>query len=264
MIKLKEIQKKVESRISEHIGFNVREILELDDYITIYGGAVRDSIADMEINDIDILCQSRSAEKLSLFLKEKYDYKFIDLYKKDTLNLYKNISIIAEPWSFISKDRKIIQIIRPIYPYVYSNNSDHITIRYTHYNLIKNVDLSNCGVFIDNDKGEIKLKESCKDGIIHCLTRTFNINNWSKLYETQRTLLRINKLENRGWENINGDEYDFNIGKISKQKEREIKLTKLKFAPEYDYKIWTDEEYENREFANKVNKNSNIDLDFSL
>jgi len=64
-------------------------MLELDNYISIYGGAVRDSIADMEIHDVDIMCLPQSANKLNNFLKEKYDYLPIDLHKKGTLDLYK-------------------------------------------------------------------------------------------------------------------------------------------------------------------------------
>jgi len=47
MITLKDLTEKVKKGISDYIGFNVQEIFDQSDYITIYGGAVRDSIAGM-------------------------------------------------------------------------------------------------------------------------------------------------------------------------------------------------------------------------
>lgn len=44
-LKYKEIEDCVKLNISEYIGFDVRELFSQSDYITIYGGAVRDSIA---------------------------------------------------------------------------------------------------------------------------------------------------------------------------------------------------------------------------
>jgi len=206
----------------------------------------------MEMNDIDILCQSKSACRLKSFLEEKYDYKIIDLYKEDTLNLYKGISIIAQPWSLINKNMQIIQIIRPRYrgSFIGANRQKKDNMfQEAYYSLIKNVDISNCGVFIDNFGGEIKLKESCKDGIAHCLTRTFEINNWSKLFDEHRTMIRENKLTSRGWKNIHNKVYFsfFEDSAISdKQLERKIKITKLELSSDYDYKIWTAEEYSDR------------------
>lgn len=245
MCELSELQKKVERRISEYIGFDVREILELDDYISIYGGAVRDSIADLEIHDVDIMCLPQSANKLRIFLQEKYDYLPIDLHKKGTLDLYKDITVIAEPWTFLSKDRNIVQIIRPRHGGSYRRSSNLMaSYDTTFYELIKNVDLSNCGVFLDNSSGVIRLKEACKDGIVHCLTNTFVINDWSQLYNVNRTTIRANKLTSRGWKDLNQVNYGFFVdNKEIKRKEREVKIKKIEFSPEYDYKIWTGKEH---------------------
>lgn len=230
MITLKELQEKVERRISEYIEFDIKEIFTIADSISIYGGAVRDSIADMEIHDVDILCMPQSAIKLKDFLETK-NFEMMDLHKRSSIELYKDISVINEPWTLMNDKKKIIQIIRPA-----SNKYSSIK---TYKDLIKNVDISCCGVFLDVFN-EVKLQESCKDAIVHCLSKTFEINEWSALYNSNRTEMRRYKLENRGWKNI----YE----KYSRKKdilklERLVKITKLNFEPEYDYKIWSEFEY---------------------
>ena len=108
MITLKDLTEKVKKGISDYIGFNVQEIFDQSDYITIYGGAVRDSIAGMDIHDVDILCVSKSAKILYKFLNSKYNYKRLDLYDLDALNMYKGIRIISEPWTLMNDNGKII------------------------------------------------------------------------------------------------------------------------------------------------------------
>ena len=64
MFNLKDLETKIIKRISNYIGFDVNEIFGVSDQITIFGGAVRDSLAGLEIHDIDILCMNESAHKL--------------------------------------------------------------------------------------------------------------------------------------------------------------------------------------------------------
>jgi hypothetical protein len=247
MFTLKDLQDKVEKGISNYIGFDVKEIFNKSDYITIYGGSVRDSIAGMDIHDIDILCMSTSAQKLREFIVNEKNYQPLDLYDVDTLNMYKGISIIEEPWTFMNDDKKIIQIIRPRYngyPTIKKNDPGHTSgYKLAYYNLIKNVDLSCCGVFLENLDGNIKLREGCKSAIVHCLTKTFKIQEWSKLYEKNRTMNREYKLTSRGWENLS-DPLNIYINKnLNLKNERRLKLIELEFKPEYDFKIWTEEDY---------------------
>lgn len=244
MFTLKKLQDKVEKGISDYIGFDVKEIFEQSDYITIYGGAIRDSLADMEIHDIDILCISKSAQKLRDFIVSK-NYQPIDLYDVDSLNMYKGISIIEEPWTFMNDNKKIIQIIRPRYEaYNNENNINHVkNYQLAYYNLIKNVDLSCCGVFLENFDGILKLREGCKSAIIHCLTKTFEVQNWSKLYDRNRTMTREWKLKDRGWENLTSSIHAYTDKNYVLKRERHLKLVELEFKPEYDFKIWNEEEY---------------------
>jgi tRNA nucleotidyltransferase/poly(A) polymerase len=55
MYTLSDLTSKVANSISEYIEFDVNEIFNVADYITIYGGAVRDSLAGLEIHKKDTL-----------------------------------------------------------------------------------------------------------------------------------------------------------------------------------------------------------------
>ena len=241
MFNLKDLEIKVIKRISDYIGFDVNEIFDVSDQITIFGGAVRDSLAGLEIHDIDILCMSESAHKLGEFLNKK-NYSIIDLYDQDAINMYKGISLISEPWTLINYDKKIIQIIRPAAYKTVSAYSE------AYRDLIKNVDISCCGVFLEKMEEDIQLKEACKNAIIHSLSKIYEINEHCKLYSPDRTMNRTNKLNRRGWKN--NTEYNIFANKINiLQQNRRIKLNNLEFNPERKYKIWTEEEYN----ANKKN-----------
>lgn len=251
MFTLKDLQEKIEKRISDYIEFDVRELFAQSDYITIFGGAVRDSLAELEIHDIDILCMPNSANKLRRFLKDKYNYVSLDLYDQDALHMYHGISLIAEPWTLMNDNKKIIQIIRPrwqgqYYPKGVKHN-DGMDYQFAYQEIIKNVDISCCGVFLDNEyrKGP-KLKEACKNAIIHCLSKTYEVNNWSKLYNSNRTQFREHKLSSRGWTNLHDRLFWYEDNNKLLKKERLTKITSLEFQPEYDYKVWTEAEYFNR------------------
>ena len=250
MLTLQELKKQVEKKISDYIEFDVKEIFDQSDYITIYGGAVRDSIANLEIHDVDILCMPTSANNLKLFL-EKNNYTIIDLYDQDTLNMYNSISLISEPWTFINNNKKIIQIIRPRY-YSGGKSSTEEEYRNAYINLLKNVDLSCCGVFLEHsdqrvepDSKKLVLKESCKNAIVHCLSKTFQINEWSALYNPTRTSFRDHKLSSRGWYNLDSKPF-FRTEKDFIKSERRLKIATLEFKIAEDYKIWTEDEYNGR------------------
>lgn len=236
-LKYKEIEERVKLNISEYIGFDVRELFSQSDYITIYGGAVRDSIAGMEIHDIDILCMPQSARKLKDFLSTK-GYNQIELYDRDTLNMYKGISVIEEPWTLINSssfEPKIIQIIRPRWNNFNEKSKHYSEVEYEkiYHKLISNVDLSCCGVFLEQEyiqmtnEPKLCLKEACENAIVQCLTKTFEINRNALLYNDDRIYAREHKLTSRGWRNF-GSLYDITNSDINKTKiEREHKLTKI-------------------------------------
>ena len=265
MLTLQELTKQIEKKISDYIEFDVNEIFNLSDYITIYGGAVRDSIAGLEIHDIDILCMPTSAQKLLFFLREQRGYDSLDLYDPDSLNMYHGLSLISDPWTLMNKNRKIIQIIRPRY-YGTLGKSTEEEYRDAYVNLLKNVDLSCCGVFLEHtdprlESKKLMLKESCKNGIVHCLSKTFQINEWAKLYTPDRTAFRDQKLSSRGWYNI-GSKPFFRTEKDFIRSERRLKIATLEFKIEEDYKIWTEEEYHTRPRTMSFNNDDWDDLPF--
>ena len=238
-LKYKEIEDRVKFNISEYIGFDVHELF-LSDYVTIYGGAVRDSIAELEIHDVDILCMPHSANKLKSFLLTK-GYKQFELYDQDKLNMYQGLSLISEPWTLIKND-KVIQIIRPRwFKDIESNNiNDFRLYEDVYYNLIRNVDISCCGVFLEQDhnNSKLSLKEACENAIIHCLTKTFKINKYASLYNPKRIYNREYKLIDRGWTNFGLSNYQ-NIKNIDILKiERKHKLTEIDlYFDQEEYKL---------------------------
>lgn len=246
MYTLSNLTLKVANSISDYIEFDVNEIFNASDYITIYGGAVRDSLAELEIHDIDILCMYNSGRKLYEFLLTK-GYSKLDLYDLDTLNMYKEITIIREPWTLQNKNGKIIQIIRPnVEHFNPKETGDYLEQAYvkSYKKILTNVDISCCGVFLEKNKSNnsLKIGESCPNAIVQCLTKTFIINKEASQYNKNRIYKRLEKLTSRGWIDINNENvfsFEKNEYEIIKlRKERHIKLCMLKFKPEYEYIIW--------------------------
>lgn len=219
--------------ISKYLNMDVDEIFNVGDYIAIFGGAVRDSLAQKEIHDVDILCLSESAKKLSEYL-ENINFLKVDLYDQHQLAMYKEILIINEPWTFI-KDKKIIQIIRPVgvYQSLDPTNKNHISYKSlidSYYSVLSNIDLSCCGVFLERDRDAIiKLKESHPQSIAHCRSCIFEILKKNSMFNQHRTDMRSFKLIDRGWKNINN---------INKKDVRRAKLKNLETPqkPMYPYK----------------------------
>ena len=105
------MKSKIKQRLDDYLEFDSDELFQIGDPI-IFGGAIRDSIADLDIHDIDILAGPRTAERLGRLI-ENNGYRFSDnLMIKDMVNMYIGIKIISEPWTYL-KNGKIIQVIRP-------------------------------------------------------------------------------------------------------------------------------------------------------
>jgi hypothetical protein len=63
---------------------------------------------------------------------------------------------------------------------------------------MKQIDLSCCGVSYDGKT----IKENYLNAIFHCNNRWYSINKKGKMYNDDRTISRTNKLDSRGWTNI--------------------------------------------------------------
>jgi len=201
---------RVKNRIDEYLGFDSSDIFRDDNrLIRIFGGAVRDSICGDKINDVDILCGSKSIGFLEDLLRYNgYDY-MESLAPKDLSSIYTDIHVINEPHTWI-KGNKVVQVIRPS-GMGHDISSD--TYRDGFMNLIANVDISCCGVSYDS-RG---LYEDFPNAIIHSQSKVFSVNKHAKMYSVKRIHHRIAKFEDRGWAKIENETHinrDLKIGKI--------------------------------------------------
>ena len=134
---------KINDRLSEYLEFD-NSILFFDPLIRIFGGAIRDSIADEKINDVDILCGAQSIRRLESILEQNGYHRFEKLTSVDITNLYSTIHVISEPHTWI-KGTKVVQLIRPRLQVVREkreNESEQQNYTDNFKELIENVDLS--------------------------------------------------------------------------------------------------------------------------
>ncbi len=206
---------KVKKRIDDYLGFNSDELFESGDAF-IFGGAVRDSIAEQKINDIDIISGPLTARRLHSLLESK-GFKYMEnLLPKDVSRLYTGIRIIAEPKTYINKNNKIVQVIRP------SNFRLRVNTHSEYKSLLKecisNVDISCCGISYDGNEVE----EHFPNAILHSACKIFYCNHGAEMSIPDRMIHRRAKLENRGWKEFldSGGETrlirEYKIGKLVK------------------------------------------------
>ena len=193
---------KINDRLNEYLEFDNNQ-LYMDSMVRIFGGAIRDSIADQPINDVDILCGSKSIRMVEDVLTQN-GYRFLDKFSSvDMINLYANIHVISEPRTWIKGD-KIVQLIKPrnLIPMNKDVNFEEYTKNFK--TLIENVDLSACGVSWSNGI----LYENCESAVLHCLNRQFNLNPYAKMFSHERAQHRTGKLESRGWTKVDFDKVE--------------------------------------------------------
>jgi hypothetical protein len=222
---------KINDRLNEYLEFD-NSILFFDELIRIFGGAIRDSIADEKINDVDILCGAKSITRLESILEQNGYHRFEKLTSVDITNLYSTIHVISEPHTWI-KGTKVVQLIRPrlqsmkvnpLVPAEQQNYTDNFK------SLIENVDLSCCGVSWSNGV----LYENCESAILHCLNKQYTENTGAKMYSYERATHRRAKLESRGWEQVS----------INRVQRRDLKIDFiLENKEEFEFtKEWSDTE----------------------
>ena len=193
------LEEKIKNRLTKYLGFDYREIInENIDYAYIFGGAIRDSIANKKINDIDILCLPNSKQKIIKIIK-KNGYIQTDLVSKDTIEMYSKLRTIFEPFNYIKIIDNELRIIQLITPTSNLSNMESDVIRNFH-NILGQVDMSNCAVHFSNAFG---LRESYLGAINHCKHNVFEVLD-TKM-KTDRFELRYQKFINRGWEELNED-----------------------------------------------------------
>ena len=189
------INDKIKQRLDEYLGFDSTDLFKYADLMLVFGGCLRDIIANQKIHDIDIICGPESCKALHDFLNfNGYTY-MENLTPKDLASVYSNIHIINEPHTFVKGDR-VVQLIRPTIQYSQSNSNEKC-YRDSLSSLVFEVDLSCCGL---SDNGET-LIENVRNAVLHCRKRVFEVRS-TRMNNPQRIHHRIGKLEDRGWESI--------------------------------------------------------------
>lgn len=183
-VDFKKLAEKVKARINDYLHEDIDSLLHLLQAY-VFGGAVRDSIADDKINDIDIAILPKSKDTLISILLSK-DFKPLFKTNHDIHKLYES-HVIFEPLTFYKNDC-FIQLIRP------TAIKDEEGLQ----QLISNVDISCCGVSYAHEV----LKEHAKDAVQHCLQKQFKVNKEATMCNTIRLAHRKDKLIRRGWKEI--------------------------------------------------------------
>ena len=186
---------KIRKSLNEYLEFDSDELFKSKfNIVRIFGGAIRDIIAGQDINDVDILCSSKSIKYMEMIL-EKNGYQYMKMLNgKDLQEMYSEIHVINEPHTWI-KGKKIVQLIRPSLGF---KADDENVYRQGFNDLISNVDFSCCGVSYDGEN----LYEDYPNSIVHCQSKVFSVNMGAKMYSQKRVHHRKSKLEDRGWKEI--------------------------------------------------------------
>ena len=201
---------KIRQSLSEYLEFDSDELFKSKfNLVRVFGGAIRDTIAEQTIHDVDILCGSKALKYIESIL-EQNDYQYMEMLNgKDLQEMYSEIHIINEPHTWV-KGKKIVQLIRPSLGLA---GGDESIYRKGFKDLISNVDLSCCGVSYDGET----LYEDYPNAIIHCQSKVYSVNNLAKMYSRKRIHHRTAKLIERGWkltENVTNVNRDMKIERI--------------------------------------------------
>lgn len=246
---------KVKSSISNYLGFDVDDLFlkkyskfggDVDDAY-IFGGSIRDSIADVPIYDVDILGRAESLNKIARFLINEHGFVLQEDYiKKSSNDIYSN-GLIFEPHTYIkvignNNKLVIVQLIKPsnderFIKTIINNKISYDTflpeldlaskidrrntidnlnklIKDVHIDpsfkfknqilnlnlIINNVDISCCGLSYSFDQG---LREHHPNAIYHSLNKIYSLNKEAIMYNEHRIYARLQKMENKGFKEIN-------------------------------------------------------------
>lgn len=235
----------IKEKLDDYLEFDSSKLF-IDESVRIFGGAIRDIIAEQEINDIDILLGlnpkrvigtgehniqfNRYSEIEKVLLEEGYIHHS-SLGGREITSMYNMLLVIHEPKTWI-KGKKIIQLIRPnffrdriknarwfdhkLYTEVYNRFRKISPVEVIHFmnNFVAQVDLSCCGVSYDG-KG---LYENIQYAVLHCQNKYFMLNTDGLMFNEARIIYRESKLWKRGWKKINSTDTqlirDFKISSL--------------------------------------------------
>ncbi len=189
----------IKERIDDYLGFDSSKLF-VNNLVRVFGGAVRDCIAGMPINDIDVMVGANARFLVMAVLKSE-GYEVTDyLCGRDLTAMYLGTKAVCEPTTMV-KGHSVVQLIRPsgsLVSATHSNasSSEKLALyeKAFHF-MLSNVDITCCGVSWDG----ITLYENVPGAVSHCLTKTFDINKSGAMYQVDRIHHRTHKLLSRGW-----------------------------------------------------------------
>ena len=193
------IHKTVQNGLNVYLlpaNIKINEILKDTDAV-VYGGAVRDALVMDTINDIDIMCMTKSEHIISTRLQERFqvDYKdsFSDHNLKDLMDEYNYNSptLFRQVRTFIIAPEVKVQLIHPII--AVDNNPNRVFDAFVE--CLAGVDLSCCGL-VYSPNG---LFEVVPGAYNDCLNKKFRVLPLNKLYQKQVIDKRVTKMCQRGW-----------------------------------------------------------------
>jgi hypothetical protein len=180
---------KIKEKVDEYLGFDSDIIFKID-YIRLFGGAIRDILANQPIQDLDILLGPETFKKVSTILTSN-GYEYVESYtSKDVIEMYKDIQIINEPWTYMKIVNGKISMIQLIRPSRISNSIQNSILE-----IIWNVDFSVCAVSYDGNN----LYENYPQAISECKSMIFTPLTGTLMHNSNRSYIRKSKLERRGW-----------------------------------------------------------------
>jgi hypothetical protein len=190
----------IKDKLTEYLEFDSDLLFKNTDYLVVFGGAIRDIIADQSIEnikDIDILCITKS-KRIAIELVEQQGWEYTPLKSPEMYLMYKELAFIFEPRSYI-KNNKIIQFISPC---AYSDRKNNINneIKANFLELLQNVDIITSGSFYDGTN----VYESIKGSISHIKYKiTYPIKS-ALMYNPKRIDIRLFNLNYKGFKIIGG------------------------------------------------------------
>lgn len=202
------LNKSIIEKLSEYCQSSIQEILKGSDGF-VFGGAVRDCIANQPIHDVDILCFSRSYNIIAQnlihcgFERVRTTSEFAAMY-----NAHRGIfkpPITFAKYDKSQKQRRYVQLISPSLWYLfesYNKSREEISDEEVFQKLLHfaaNVDLSCCGGIFGSFHNIIEVVDGAYSD---CENHTFRVMRDAILHHQDRINLRIKKLIDRGWKRI--------------------------------------------------------------
>jgi len=178
----------------------------LDSYCIIYGGAVRDALADIKIEgDLDILVPEWGIG--AIYNNFSTSARWTECAKKNSGDANSSIgNLISKVYTFVNANNVEVQLISPLH--LNSATLKDYPLDVDCISVVKAVDIRCCGVSMDTNGKVFEVVEGAFDD---CQKKVLTLNIKGPITKTKLNHLssRIKKFETRGWKN------NININKIT-------------------------------------------------